>query len=553
MFRRTTRTVLLPVLAGGLALFAAACEKQIPTAVRIIGVANSTLTPTTDVDVLVGFTSPPGAAEIARIDSVGGRVTRTYKYVNALAATIPDGQRSVLAAAPGVEYVEYDLALDPLGGKQITDWGVSKIEAPAAWALGYRGQNVKVGIFDSGIDVDHPDLVVVGGIDLVGDGNGLDDCNGHGTHVAGIVGATNNGNHTVGVAPRSQLYSMRFANCAWGGATISKMITGIEWAVDNGMDVVNMSFGFNLGTALTGGIVASPLPPGSTSIPPSRASEDAFNAAYARGVLFIGASGNSSTPWVSYPAAFASVVAVGATDDADLIASFSETGTEQELTAPGVNILASYVVGQGVSTTLTVDSDDGRELEAIPLAFAGMTTARGITAPAVYAGFGTAADFAAVNCVRNIAVVMRGGPTFAQKAEAAMNAGCAALVIHNHTPGNFNGTLGTATAPDGRAWIPVVSTTLEEGLYLRDQIQSRPTTLTLINAFGNLAVLSGTSMASPHAAGVAALVLSKNPGLSPDEVRAALRASSNDLGTPGWDPVFGYGRINARRAVEQTP
>lgn len=532
-------------------LFAAGCESVTPT--EALRAGGTTARTTTEVDVIVGFAARPGPAEVTLIQQYGGRVTREYKYVAAVAATIPTAQKDLLAQAPGVAYVEYDLAINPLGGKQITDWGVTKIEAPSAWDLGFRGQNVRVGIFDSGIDVDHPDLVVAGGIDLVGDGRGLDDCNGHGTHVAGIVGATNNGNHTVGVAPSAQLYSMRFANCAWGGATISKMITAVEWAIDNGMDVVNMSFGFNLGTALTGGIAASPLPPGATSIPPSNAAQAAFDTANARGVLLIAASGNSSTPYVSYPAAYANVVAVGATDDADLLATFSEYGTDQELTAPGVNILASYMVGMGVSTTVTVDSDDGREVEAIPLAFSGMTSRRGVTSAAVYANFGTAADYETVDCRGKIAVVSRGGPTFAEKAVAAMNAGCAALIIHNHTPGSFNGTLGTATAPDGRAWIPVVSTTLLDGLYLKDEIAAGPTTLTLINASGNLAILSGTSMASPHAAGVAALVLSRNPALAPDQVRRVLRASADDLGTPGWDPVFGYGRINARRAVLQTP
>jgi subtilisin family serine protease len=418
---------------------------------------------------------------------------------------------------------------------------VSKIEAPGAWALGYRGQGIKVGIFDSGIDIHHPDLVVAGGVDLVGDGNGLDDCQGHGTHVAGIVAAKNNGRYTAGVAPAVGLYSMRLADCAWGGGTLAKMIQGLEWAIDNGMDVVNMSFGFGIEG------VASPVGPDD---PPSTAAQDAFDAAYRAGIVLVAASGNSSTPYVSYPAAYASVIAVGATDDADLIASFSQTGVDQELTAPGVNNLASYLVGQGQETTLTVDTDGDRELAAVPLLFAGQTGRRGISSDAVYAGFGTAVDFAAVDCTGRIAVVSRGGPSFAEKAVAAMDAGCAALVIHNVHPGNFNGTLGTATAADGRAWIPVVSISLEEGLYLKEQIEAGPTRATVLNAPGDLAVQSGTSMASPHAAGVAALVLSRNPALTPDQVRAILRSSSDDLGTPGWDPVFGFGRINARKAVQ---
>jgi subtilisin family serine protease len=374
----------------------------------------------------------------------------------------------------------------------------------------------------------------------VGDGHGLDDCNGHGTHVAGIVGARDGTRHTVGVAPRARLYSMRFADCAWAGATLEKMITAIEWAIDNKMNVVNMSFGF--------GVEGVSVP-----VSPSDAAEAAFNEAYARGIVLVAASGNSSTPWIGYPAAYASVIAVGATDDADRIASFSQTGTDQELTAPGVNILSSYLVGQGQSTTLNVVTDNNQELDAVPLAFAGLTPAKGLTTAAIYANLGTDADYAGGVCAGKTAVVMRGGPTFAQKVEAAMNGGCVAVIIHNHTPGNFNGTLGAATTSDGRAWIPAVSISLEDGLYLKDQIAARATTTRLINVAGNLAILSGTSMASPHVAGVAALVLSKNLTLTPDRVRTILRASSVDLGTPGWDPVYGYGRVNASKAVAQTP
>lgn len=128
------------------------------------------------------------------------------------------------------------------------------------------------------------------------------------------------------------------------------------------------------------------------------------------------------------------------------------------------------------------------------------------------------------------------------------------LIIHNVLPGqHIGGTLGADTSAGGKPWIPVLDITLEDGLYLRDQIQTSPTTITAINAAGNLATLSGTSMASPHAGGVAALILSKNPNLTPAEVRSILAKSSDDLGAPGWDPVFGHGRINARKAVEQTP
>ena len=547
------------VVMLALVLFTGACERGVPDPVT--GVASfNTVANSTTVDVLVGFTSMPGAEQTALIESVGGLVTRRYKYIPVVAATIPADQRSALAAAAGVAYIEDNGELILYGGKQIVDYGVSRIEAPAAWALGYAGQNVKVGIFDSGIDIDHPDLTVAGGVNFIPDASGLvdpnafDDCNGHGTHVAGIVGAANNGTHTVGVAPKAQLYAMRFFDCLGGGATLDRELAGIEWAIDNGMDVVNMSFGCC--TVVVQGQ--------RVHVPVARESEEAaMNAAYARGIVLIAASGNGSLvngtsvtePAVAYPAAYASVVAVGATDDEDMLAGFSQFGTDQELTAPGVSNVSSFLVGKGTAAELTVDSDGGRGLASTPLQFAGLTKKQGITAAAVFAGLGTPTEFAGVDCVGKIAVVSRGQFTFAEKTRAAQDAGCIGIVIHNNQPGNFAGTLGTATDElrGGRAWIPGVSISLEEGVYLDNEIRSRPTTLTLINTVGNMMALSGTSMASPHAAGVAALVLSRNPSLTPDEVRQVLRASAQDLGTPGWDPVFGYGRVNAKRAVQQSP
>ncbi|MEJ7760981.1 MAG: S8 family serine peptidase [Gemmatimonadaceae bacterium] len=559
------RAVSLRTLATlGFALLLSACDAQRTVLPPSAAVQQSSALLTgsaATADVLVGFTQAPGASQVTLVESLGGRVTRRYKYIPVVAASIPVAQRDLLAASAGVKFVEDDNELAPYGGKQIIDYGVSKIEAPAAWALGYSGQNVKVAIFDSGIDLTNPDLVVVGGVNFIPnsaadptvDPLNYGDCFGHGTHVGGIVGATNNGNGTVGVAPKAQLYAIRFFDCAGGGATKSRELAGLEWAIDNGMDVINMSFGCCT-IVQAGQRIHVPLA--------SEAEEMAMNAAYERGIVLIAASGNSSVvngqsvnqPVIAYPAAYASVVAVGATDDEDRLSSFSQFGDDQELTAPGVQNLSSYLVGKGSRAALTVDTDGGNELGSIPMLFAGLTSRTGLTSAAVFAGFGSAPEFAMVNCVGKIAVVSRGANlTFAQKTEAAMNAGCAGIVMHNNQPGSFAGTLGTATAPDGRAWIPAISISLDDGLYLDEKIRNGPTSVTLLNTVGNLASLSGTSMASPHAAGVAALVLSKNPNLTPAQVRQVLRASANDLGTPGWDPVFGYGRINAKRAVQQTP
>lgn len=527
-----------PAVALVLSLFLAACDAPPPTATPFDGRPSSSLL-AGEKEVIVGFASIPGDGEIAKITAVGGRVIHQYRYVPFAAAVIPQDQEDVLRATAGVLSVEDNPQAIPFGGKQIVDYGVQRIDAAGAWALGYSGQGVKVGIMDSGADLEHPDLVVAGGIDFVGDGRGIDDCNGHGTHVGGIAGAANNGNHTVGVAPKAQVYHMRVFSCAGAGGGAARLVAAMEWAIANGMDVVNMSLGF--GIAGVG-----------TPTDPSSALRAVMDTAYARGVVLVAASGNSGVPYVSYPAAYKSVIAVGATDDADMLASFSQYGQEQEVTAPGVNNLASYLVGEGREGTLLVRTDGDRELSAVPMQYSGMTKQAGISAPTIAVNLGLPEEYAGVNCAGKTVLVARGGITFAEKVRHAQNAGCAAVIIHNNAAGNFNGTLGT---PDdgGRAWIPAQSISLEEGLYLRDQIGARATETTLINAVGNLALLSGTSMASPHVTGVVALILSRSPNLTPVQVREVLRASSEDLGAPGWDPVFGHGRINARRAVERTP
>ena len=563
-----------PFLGIALAVLLGACDIDVPTH-EITGVdarANSTA----DMEVLVTFQGPIDAAptdeQVALVERAGGRVTHRYQHFPVVAATIPAGTRDTLLAVAGIAAVDANYEMEMYGGKQIVDWGVDRIEAPAAWALGYTGQNVKVGIFDSGIDKENEDLEVAGGVNFIPnsatdptvDPNNWDDCNGHGTHVGGTVAAINNGNNTVGVAPKAQLYAMRFFDCAGAGATLARELQGIDWAIANGMDVINMSFGCCTVAVNQTNRIHVPLPSGF----PSLAEQTAMARAHAAGIVLIAASGNGSVvngnsvgePAVAFPAAWPTVVAVGATDDEDMLGQFSQYGSDQELTAPGVAVLSSYLVGMGTKATLTVPSDADRELPAVPLALSGQTDKRGITGGAVYAGLGRPEEFSLVDCVGKIAVVSRGGVsgvwgTFAEKARAAQDAGCFGIVIHNNQPGNFAGTLGTATdtARGGRAWIPGASVSLREGLILEEEIRTRPTTLTLVNGVGNMLVASGTSMASPHAAGVAALVLSKNPSLGVEQVRSVLRASADDLGTPLWDPLFGYGRVNAKRAVQMTP
>jgi len=186
------------------------------------------------------------------------------------------------------------------------------------------GQGVKVGIIDTGIDYTHPDLKAnyAGGYNAIDTSKPPLDDNGHGTHVAGIIGAVSDGAGVVGVAPRASLYAVKVLN-AQGSGAYSAIIDGIQWAVTNKLNVVNMSLG---------------SPSGSTAI------QKAVEAAYKAGVTLVVAAGNDSGP-VNYPAKYPQAIAVAASDSADKIASFSSRGPEIVVIAPGVAINSTYMGG----------------------------------------------------------------------------------------------------------------------------------------------------------------------------------------------------------------
>ena len=206
---------------------------------------------------------------------------------------------------------------------QILPWGIDRIDAELVTVDNQFGVNVKVGVIDTGIDLAHPDLagIVKGGVNTINtykSGSYADD-NGHGTHVAGIIAALDNSFGVVGVSSAVQLYSIKVLN-KQGSGYLSDVIEGLQWAANNGMQVVNMSLGSK------------------TYV---QSFEDAVNAAYDKGVVLVAAAGNESGP-VSYPAAFDNVIAVSATDVNNNIAGFSNFGSQIDVAAPGVSIYSTY-------------------------------------------------------------------------------------------------------------------------------------------------------------------------------------------------------------------
>ncbi len=278
--------------------------------------------PSSRLDVLVGFRNVPGPAEQALVRRAGGQIKHSFRLVSAIASSLP------VRNNPTVTVIEPDglvFAQDP---ELDSAWGVKRIGAGLVHDTGQFGAGVRVAVIDTGIDYTHLDLnTYVGGFDFVnGDADPMDD-HFHGTHVAGTIAASDNGTGVVGVAPLALLYGLKVLSAS-GSGSWSNVIAALEWAVDHGIQVTNNSYG-------SGGN-------------PGTIVEAAFNNSAAAGIVHIAAAGNSGTcdgaqNTVGYPASYASVVAVAATDATDARACFSSTGPNVEIAAPGVRILSTYL------------------------------------------------------------------------------------------------------------------------------------------------------------------------------------------------------------------
>ena len=277
------------------------------------------------------------AAQDKIIDRAGAAKIKHLGLVNAAVVMATPAAEKALAKHAEVLRIEDDAVAAILGKPtkpgqppptqpvQDLTWGVDRIDADLVWGTGNTGTNIKVAVVDTGIDLTHPDLAVAGGYNAISARKSYADDNGHGTHVAGIIAAKNNTIGVIGVAPGASLYSVKVLDRN-GSGWISDIIEGIEWSVVNRMQVINMSLG------------------SSTSV---QSFHDAIIAAKNAGIVIVAAAGNSGDGdnTVEYPGAYPEVIAVSATNDSNLIASFSSRGLEVDLAAPGVNIFSTYKGG----------------------------------------------------------------------------------------------------------------------------------------------------------------------------------------------------------------
>jgi lantibiotic leader peptide-processing serine protease len=445
-------------------VFAAASAQQPAAAVRSYLVISAT------------NRLPPGLE--TNIRNAGGTLTSTVPEIGvAVAESAAPNFAARLARSASIRSVVPNITLqwvEPVTGEVITmddvgnppfsgsadfffdlQWGHTAVEAPAAWAEGYRGAGVRVAVLDTGFDLTHPDLVpninfalsmnFVAGETLQ---YGLPDPFSHGTHTAGTIAAAQNDFGTIGVAPDAELVLVKVLGDA-GSGTFEDVISGIIYAANVQADVINMSLG---GTLFKSGFC------------------DEEGCVTAREVAELkNAVGRATT----YAYQRGSTVIVSAGNNA----------LDRDKTANMV--------------VLPADSPNVIQISA--------------TAPV-----GWAVD--PLN-------------TFLDNLASYSNYGLSA--IHFAAPG------GDFVYPGEEACVVA-------GLL-------RPCwVFDLVFSTGNQSWYwsAGTSMAAPHASGVAALIIGKNGGsMHPAQVRAALAQSADDLGKPGKDAEYGHGRVNAYQAV----
>ncbi|MGR3765734.1 S8 family serine peptidase [Rossellomorea sp. NS-SX7] len=515
------------------------------------------------------------------------KITREYRSaIVGVAMSIPGNEIESLLDTGVVkrvwkdETVQLDLPdIEEAGASQskMMD-SIPQINVDKLHAENVTGEGVKVGVLDTGIDYNHPDLKesYKGGYDFVDNDDdpmeatyedwktsGLPEINPasgtsyyteHGTHVSGtIAGNQKNAiDYAVkGVAPNVDLYGYRVLGPYGSGATAG-ILAGIDKAVSDGMDVINLSLGASTN---------DPLYPTSVAV----------NNAMLSGVVTVVAAGNSgpNEGTLGAPGAAALGITVGASDFAMDIPSFESMSVNGETFE---NVL---LMGKNFSDDLTSLQNQSKEV--------------------VSAGLGFAADFEGKDLTGKIALIQRGDITFVDKMKHAKEAGADAVIIYNNVDGNIPAYLG-----EGSEYIPTFRMTKADGERLKGlgdnvaltfgdlaSVQTEGDNLAGFSSRGPVggsydikpdvvapgvaifstipeyinspeegvdyssayARLQGTSMATPHVAGVAALMLQENSDLSPFDVKAALMNTAEDL--KGDVSVFeqGAGRIDAYEAV----
>ncbi len=274
------------------------------------------------------------ASELAIV--YGAKVEQVYKHaINGFVAEMTEKEASLLAEDARVKFVEEDSIVSINATQSNATWGLDRIDQrdrPLNSTYNYTptGSGVNAYIIDTGIRRTHAEFGsrAFAGYDAIGDGQNSNDCNGHGTHVAGTVGGT-----TYGVAKSVRLYAVRVLNCSGSGSN-SGVIAGVDWVRANHIKpaVANMSLGGGASSAL----------------------DTAVNNSINAGVTYVVAAGNDNANACNYsPARVSAAITVGSTTSTDARSSFSNYGSCLDIFAPGSSITSAWYTSNTATSTIS--------------------------------------------------------------------------------------------------------------------------------------------------------------------------------------------------------
>ncbi|MFZ0475559.1 MAG: S8 family serine peptidase, partial [Halobacillus sp.] len=255
-----------------------------------------------------------------------------YESLDSVAVTIPGNKISELKGETAVKSIEEDGQVQV--SFQETSWGTETVEMNKSRSMGLSGEGVKIAVLDTGVASNHPDLNVAKGISFVEGTEGYEDDNGHGTHVTGIIAAQDNEIGTIGIAPDAEIYAVKVLDEKGNGMN-SEVVAGIDWAIDQDVDIINLSL---------------------TSCKPSELTKNAIKKARNAGVQVVAAAGNKDVCVsenindILYPARFPEVVSVGAVTKKLDGSDYTYTGSSLDFTAPGSRIESTYITNDDYPT-----------------------------------------------------------------------------------------------------------------------------------------------------------------------------------------------------------
>jgi subtilisin family serine protease len=401
------------------------------------------------------------------------------------------------------------------GTTQQAPYGIAMVEADqvADDTAGSR----KLCIVDSGIDACHEDLagLALDGVNLTRSGQWFTDELSHGTHVAGTIAAVANSIGVVGVLPNRRLNLFIAKVFDASGSAPSSVHRARHARVPEGRRPCREHVARRRRQWHR---AARRRPAGSGQHP-----------RHCRG-------GQRRRRVDSYPAGYASVVSVAAVDAKRKVASFSQFNADVELSGPGVDVLSTVPLaqpgrGHGRRRRIVVRR---RPMEGSPRK----------SASGALADFGLGDKPVAGSMTGKVCLISRGTNSFAEKVVNCQTSGGVGAVVYNNTTGPIDGTLGETMTS-----IPSVGTTQADGQSMLKQV-GQTSTVSVVVTDDVYAYYSGTSMATPHVSGVAALVWSHFTHCTASEIRNSLDLHAADLGDRGRDVHYGFGLVQAKATYD---